>query len=191
MSGKVTAFTAIPLRWNPYLTPVDLAQATPEQLDAMQITPSHRRISAYVLTLAHDPQSLKARSPLFNAVMYGKDGLPAADRELGALAASVVNRCIYCAAVHAARHNHLTGGTAIVDAIFADGTQAELPEREQAIFDFGVGLSRTPPQVGAEDIERLRAQGLDGTDILDLILAVAIFGWANRLMHGLGEPIAA
>jgi alkylhydroperoxidase family enzyme len=26
-------------------------------------------------------------------------------------------------------------------------------------------------------------------DIIDLLHATAIFGWANRLMHNLGEPV--
>jgi alkylhydroperoxidase family enzyme len=34
----------------------------------------------------------------------------------------------------------------------------------------------------------LREIGLDDLEILDLIHSIAIFGWANRLMHTLGEP---
>lgn len=35
----------------------------------------------------------------------------------------------------------------------------------------------------------LREQGLDDGQILDLIHAIAIFAWANRLMLNLGEPV--
>jgi uncharacterized peroxidase-related enzyme len=52
-------------------------------------------------------------------------------------------------------------------------------------------LSRCPPEATGDDIVALRAAGLDDAEILDLILSVALFGWANRLMHTLGEPIAA
>jgi hypothetical protein len=45
------------------------------------------------MTLAHDPELLEVRSPLFNLIMYGKDGLSSAERELGVLSASIVNRC--------------------------------------------------------------------------------------------------
>ena len=31
--------------------------------------------------------------------------------------------------------------------------------------------------------------GLDEAEILDLILSTALFGWANRLMHVLGDPV--
>src|SRR5207245_9269385 len=101
MSEVVHSFTATIPTWSPYVTPVELASATSEQLAAMKVTPSNKGVSPYVLTLAHDPESLAVRSPLFNLIMYGKDGLSPAERELGALSASVVNRCIYCAAVHA------------------------------------------------------------------------------------------
>jgi alkylhydroperoxidase family enzyme len=37
----------------------------------------------------------------------------------------------------------------------------------------------------------LRDKGLTPLETLDLILSTAIFGWANRLMHTLGEPIPA
>ncbi|HWL69880.1 MAG TPA: peroxidase-related enzyme [Geminicoccus sp.] len=189
MSEVVHTFTAeIPV-WRPYVTPVDLAQATEEQRDALKVTPSNTKVSDYVLVLAHDPESLSHRTPLFNAIMYGTGGLSRAERELGAIGASVVNRCIYCAAVHASRYNQLTKSTALVEEVFRAEADARLPAREQAIYDFAVKLSRCPPEAGATDIERLRAAGLSELEILDLVLAIAIFSWANRLMHTLGEPV--
>ncbi|MGO4740632.1 peroxidase-related enzyme [Bosea sp. 2KB_26] len=189
MSVPVHELTVEVPRWAPYVTPVTLEDATPEQLDALQITPSNKKVSAYVLTLAHDPESLKVRSPLFNAIMYGKGGLSSAERELGAVGASIVNRCVYCAAVHASRFNQLTKRTDVIEAIFADGVDAELEEHQQAIFDFAVRLSRTPSEATPTDIAALRDLGLSKLEILDLILSASIFGWANRLMHTLGEPV--
>jgi uncharacterized peroxidase-related enzyme len=189
MSTPIHEFTAEVPRWQPYLTPVALTEATPEQLDAMQVTPSNKKISDYVLTLAHDPESLKVRSPLFNAIMYGKGGLSSAERELGAVGASIVNRCVYCAAVHASRFNGLTRRTDVIEEIFARGVEAELEENHQAIFDFAVKLSRTPSEATQADLAALRDLGLSSVEILDLILSAAIFGWANRLMHTLGEPV--
>ncbi|WP_342358787.1 peroxidase-related enzyme [Terrarubrum flagellatum] len=190
MSGAVHEFTARPLRWVPYVAPVRLEEATAEQRDAMKVTPSNKKISDYVLTLAHDPESLAVRSPLFNAIMYGKEGLPPGERELGAVAASVVNRCVYCVSVHAARYIQLTKREDVIAAIFDGGEHPELDEYSQAIFDFAAALSQTPSAVRAEHVRALRDQGLGEGDIIDLILASSIFGWANRLMHTLGEPRA-
>ncbi len=191
MMETVHEFTTELPRWSPYITPVKLSEATPEQLDAMKVTPSNKSVSDYVLVLAHDPESLAQRSPLFNAIMYGNDGLSRAERELGAVGASVVNRCVYCAAVHGSRYNQLTKQTDVVERIFQNGADAKLEKHEQAIFDFAVTLSRTPPTITADDVAKLRDIGLSDLEIVDLVLSTAIFGWANRLMHTLGEPVKA
>ncbi|MBY3173016.1 peroxidase-related enzyme [Rhizobium laguerreae] len=189
MSEVVHTFTTTVPRWQPYVVPVDFATATDEQHAAMQTTPSNKGISPYVLTLAHDPETLAVRSPLFNLIMYGKDGLAASERELGAVAASVVNRCVYCAAVHASRFNNLTKHTDVIEAVFADGLEATLDEHLQEIFNFSARLSTTPPEAVAADAQALADVGLDELEALDLVLSSAIFGWANRLMHTLGEPM--
>lgn len=189
MSEVVHAFTTKIPRWRPYVVPVDLETATEEQRAAMQVTPSNKGISPYVLTLAHDPESLTVRSPLFNLIMYGKDGLASSERELGATAASVVNHCVYCAAVHASRFISQTKRTDVIEAIFADGLDAELDEHLQAIFDFSARLSPTPPEATEADAQALADVGFSELESLDLVLSSAIFGWANRLMHTLGEPV--
>ncbi|QIG50429.1 peroxidase-related enzyme [Nordella sp. HKS 07] len=191
MSQIVKDFTITVPGWRPFVTPVDLDQATPAQLDALQVTPSNRKISDYVLVLAHDPETLKHRSPLFNAIMYNRGGLSRAEREMGAVAASVVNRCIYCAAVHAERYNQLAKDEAAMSKVFASGAKAELEPRLKAILDFAMKLSQCPPTATPDDIQALRGAGLDEEEILDLILSCSLFGWANRLMHTLGEPVAA
>jgi uncharacterized peroxidase-related enzyme len=189
MSKVIHEFTAEVPEWRPRVTPVALEEATPDQLEALKVTPSNTKVSAYVLTLAHDVETLKVRSPLFNAIMYSQVGLGRAGRELGAVAASVVNRCIYCAAVHASRYNQLTKTEEVMARILEDGEAARLEPRDQAIFDFAAKLSRTPSEATAEDMQCLRDVGLSEGEILDLVLVTALFGWANRLMHVLGDPV--
>ncbi|MDN5000739.1 peroxidase-related enzyme [Bradyrhizobium sp. GCM10027634] len=190
MSDVVHAFTTTVPTWSPYVKPVEFASATPEQLAAMKVTPSNKGVSPYVLTLAHDPESLAIRSPLFNLIMYGKDGLSPAERELGALSASVVNHCVYCAAVHASRFIGHCGRHDVVEEIFAGEREAQLEARQQALFDFAAKLSTTPIEASADEELALAEAGLSPLEQLDLVLSAAIFGWANRLMHTLGEPLA-
>lgn len=189
MSRVVRKFTRNVPEWRPRVVPVKLEEASEAQLDALSVTPSNSKVSDYVLTLAHDVESLKVRSPLFNAIMYEKGGMNRAEREIGAIGASMVNRCIYCAAVHAARHAQLEGSTEITDRLFLDGCAAGLPVRDRAIFDFAAALSKAPPKVGPDQMQTLRETGLNEVEILDLILSTALFGWANRLMHVLGDPV--
>ena len=190
MNEPIHEFTIEVPRWSPHLRPLRLEDASPEQQEALEVTPSNTRVSDYMLVLAHDPQSLKHRNPLFNAIMYGPGGLSRADRELGAVGASGVNRCIYCTAVHASRYISLTDQPEVIDRIFEDQTRANLPARQQAIFDYAVNLSSTPTQPTRADVETLRAIGLSDLEILDLTLSAAIFGWANRLMETLGQPVS-
>ncbi|MBT6342038.1 MAG: peroxidase-related enzyme [Tateyamaria sp.] len=189
MSRVIHKFTRRVPEWKPRVKPVELNSATPEQLNALKVTPSNTKVSSYVLTLAHDVESLTVRSPLFNAIMYDKGGMSRAERELGAIAASMVNRCIYCAAVHADRHAQLEKSTEVTDQLFAQGVNADLSVRDAAIFAFAYKLSKAPPEAGPEDIAALRDAGLSDEEILDLILSSSLFGWANRLMHVLGDPV--
>lgn len=189
MSEIVHDFTTeIPV-WKPYVTPLNLADASPAQLEALKVTPSNTKVSDYVLVLVHDVETLTHRSPLFNGVMYNSGGLSRAEREIGAVGASIVNRCIYCAAVHASRYNQLTKSTDVIAAIFADGAEAEIEPRLKAILEFAVKLSKCPPEANAADMAALVEVGLNREEIFDLILSTSLFGWANRLMHTLGEPI--
>jgi alkylhydroperoxidase family enzyme len=167
MSRVIHKFTRRVPEWKPRVKPVELNSATPEQLNALKVTPSNTKVSSYVLTLAHDVESLTVRSPLFNAV----------------------NRCIYCAAVHADRHAQLEKSTEVTDQLFAQGVNADLSVRDAAIFAFAYKLSKAPPEAGPEDIAALRDAGLSNEEILDLILSSSLFGWANRLMHVLGDPV--
>jgi uncharacterized peroxidase-related enzyme len=180
-------FTQGELDWRPWVAPLDLNVATEQQLIALKITPSNRAVGAYSLVLAHDPEALSARSPLYNAIMFGAKGLPRSERELGAVAASRVNGCAYCASVHAKRFTELTKQPDVMARIQADGIDAALDPRQKAIVDYAAKLTRDPAAVGPADAAPLRAQGLTDLEILDLTHAVAMFAWANRLMQTLGE----
>ena len=41
----------------------------------------------------------------------------------------------------------------------------------------------------AHFVARLREAGVSAAEALDLVLSTALFGWANRLMHVLGDPL--
>jgi len=189
MTRVIHKFTRNVPQWQPRVTPVRLDEATPAQLEALQVTPSNTKVSDYVLTLAHDVESLSVRSPLFNAIMYDPGGMSRSERELGALGASMVNRCIYCAAVHADRHAKLEKDATVTDELFAKGENADLNARDRAIFDFARKSAQALSAAGPEDMDALRAADLSDEEILDLILSSALFGWANRLMHVLGDPV--
>ncbi|MDE0823120.1 MAG: peroxidase-related enzyme [Dehalococcoidia bacterium] len=188
MSDILYEFTTVVPFWEPRVKPVVLTEATPEQLDAMRVTVSDTKIGNYTLVLALDPETLQQRTPLFNGIMYHHGGLSRAETEFGAVAASVVNECIYCAAVHANRYNQLTKDESVMDRIFADRKDADLDDRQKSMLNFATKLSQSPPEADKADVERMVENGLGLDEVFDLVLSASIFAWANRLMHVLGEP---
>ncbi len=189
MNEPIKEFTTVVPRWQPHITPVDPESATDEQRVAFKETPSGMKVSDYVLVLAHDPETLTQRTPLFNGIMYSRGGLSRAETELGAVAASVYNRCIFCTAVHASRYNELTKEETVIQRIFESGEDADIDSRQKAIMSFATKLSHCPSTADKADVVQLVEEDLSMEEILDLVLSASLFGWANRLMHTLGQPM--
>src|SRR3954469_18374447 len=181
------AFTKEQLDWLPWLEPLDPAALTPLHMRAL--VDAARVKSPYFRLLARDPAVLEARTKTDKDIFYNPDaGLPRAERELAAAAASRFNGCIYCASVHARFAATYSKRDADVQRLLDEGVGAELGERWNAIVAASVALSTTPIRFGREHVERLRAAGLDDAAIADVIQAASFFNWANRLMLSLGEP---
>lgn len=69
----------------------------------------------------------------------------------------------------------------VADQVVADHRHAELTERERALVDFAVKLTREPAAVDDADLERLRAHGLGEADIWDAGAVAAFFNLSNRM----------
>ena len=182
-------FTNEVLGWKAWLDTVELDKATPEQLAVLEESHPKAKTSDYYLTLVHHPQILRQRSVAFNAIMYAPGGLSRAERELASTVVSRLNQCVYCASVHAQRFEQLAKRNDVIAQVFADPATAGTTPREQAIVKFSIALTVDPAAVGPAAIQALREHGLDDGQVLDLIHAISIFAWANRLMLNLGEPV--
>jgi alkylhydroperoxidase domain protein len=182
-----TAFTQAQLEWLPWLEPLPEAELTERHFAGL--VDASRAKSPYFRLLARDPDILGARTRTDKDIFYNPEaGLPRAERELSAAAASRYNGCIYCASVHARFASHFSQRTDDVQRLLDEGVKADLGERWDAIVAASVALSATPSAFGPAHIEQLRAQGLDDLAIADVIHGAAFFNWANRLMLSLGEP---
>jgi uncharacterized peroxidase-related enzyme len=185
---RLNGFTNETLQWRSWLSPLDVTQATDLQQAVLDESHPQARTSAYYLTLIHQPLMLRHRSAAYNAIMYASGGAPRAERELGAMVVSVTNGCVYCTSVHAQRFAQLARRHDTVEQVFRNPATAGTDERERAIARFAQALTLRPQALSALDILPLRGLGLSAEQILDVLHACAIFGWANRLMHNLGEP---
>ena len=186
---RIKGFTNEVLDWRAWVDPVRLADASPEQLAALEAMSPTAKDQDYFLLLAHQPTILLERSIAFNAIMFAPGGMPRAERELAATVESRLNGCVYCASVHAQRFEQLAKRNDLMAQVFEDPANAGESARERAIVRLSTAVSLTPAQLQASDIASARAAGLNDGEILDLIHVVALFAWANRLMLNLGEPI--
>lgn len=180
-------FTQKELGWLPWLEPLPAADLTDRHMAGL--VDASRAKSPYFMLLVRDPDILQFRTKTDKDIFYNPNaGLPRAERELAAAAASRLNGCIYCASVHARFASHFSHRTDDVQRLLDEGVSADLGERWNAIVAASVALSATPIAFGADHIANLRAVGLDDMAIADVINGAAFFNWANRLMLSLGEP---
>ncbi len=68
----------------------------------------------------------------------------------------------------------------------ADYRAAALEPRARALCDFAAKLTVSPASVGADDVESLRAHGLDDAAIHDAIQVIAYFAYINRVADAVG-----
>jgi len=182
-------FTNATLDWKAWLDTVQLDQATPQQMQVLESSHPKAKVSDYYLLLVHQAEILDQRSTAFNAIMYAPGGLSRAERELASTVVSRVNGCVYCASVHAQRFEQLAKRQDVIAQVFADPATAGTNARERAIVAFSIELTLHPHDIADSSLQRLADAGLSDAEILDLIHAIAIFAWANRLMLNLGEPV--
>jgi uncharacterized peroxidase-related enzyme len=182
-------FTNATLDWKAWLDTVQLDQATPKQMQVLESSHPKAKVSDYYLLLVHQAEILDQRSTAFNAIMYAPGRLSRAERELASTVVSRVNGCVYCASVHAQRFEQLAKRQDVIAQVFADPATAGTNARERAIVAFSIELTLHPHDIADSSLQRLADAGLSDAEILDLIHAIAIFAWANRLMLNLGEPV--
>lgn len=116
-----------------------------------------------------NPRVLAAHFEHYKAIMFQPSPLSRAQREALAVVVSRANGCEYCVGHHAS-------------------ALAQLPPEalDPRLEAWATRVARTPEQCSAADLEELRAIGLSERAILDAILTVAYFSFANRLVLATG-----
>jgi uncharacterized peroxidase-related enzyme len=181
---RIQGFTSETLGWKAWLPVLDLSQATEHQLAVLKASHPSATSSDYYLTLIQHPHILEERSAAFNAIMYAPGGLSRAERELASTVVSRINGCVYCAAVHAQRFEQLTKRNDVIAQVFSDPVTAGTNNREKAIVKSAIVLTQSPETFNTQYLADFNPQ-----EAQDLVHAIALFAWANRLMLNLGEPL--
>jgi alkylhydroperoxidase domain protein len=181
------AFTQDELGWLPWLEPFPADQLTDRHWAGL--VDASRAKSPYFLLLARDPDVLQARTKTDKDIFYNtSNGLPRAERELSATAASRYNGCIFCASVHSRFASQYSKRRDDVQRLLDEGVEADIDPRWNAVVEASVALTATPVAFGESHIQHLRDAGLSDLEIVDVINGASFFNWANRLMLSLGEP---
>ncbi len=72
-----------------------------------------------------------------------------------------------------------------IKTLARDWRDAALTPAERAMLDYAVKLTREPGAMRRDDVEALRATGLDDLAIHDICAIVAYFAFVNRIADGL------
>ena len=71
-------------------------------------------------------------------------------------------------------------------AVQGDYRNAALTQREVALLDFAVKLTKHPSDVHQEDLDALRAYGFTDEQLVDAVHCIGYFNFINRVLDGLG-----
>lgn len=89
---------------------------------------------------------------------------------------------------HGAALAQESGDPALPEAV-ASGAFVELDERIAALCSYAIKLTREPAQMSEDDIEALRAVGLDDRAIVDANQVASYYNYVNRIADGLGVEL--
>ena len=152
------------------------------------------------------PHTLDGHLALYKATLHhAGNTLPNWFLELLGVYVSRLNGCAYCVAHHHAGLARLVGeaiASALADAAHGgdDGAAGDVvrahhgslgadPRLAEAIgpaLAYARALTRTPGAMERENVDALRAAGLDDGEVLEVNQVVAYFAYVNRAVNGLG-----
>lgn len=135
------------------------------------------------------PEVMERGIDFYVALMFGRHGLPRAQREMVAVVVSRANGCDYCVHHHGAALARVTHDPAFAEAIMRTGEHTALTVQDRAMLGYARKLTQTPAQVTRQDVEALRLAGFDDEAILAINHVAAYFNMMNRIASGLGVEL--
>lgn len=137
------------------------------------------------------PHSLSGHMTLYkNVLHHSGNSLPKWYLETVGVQVSMLNRCDYCVAHHAAGLKRLLGDDARFEAL-VEGLENEsyggiLEEKYEAGLYYAEKVTRRPAGMQASDVQSLRDKGFSDGEVLELNQVASYFNYVNRSVLGLG-----
>ncbi|MBY0611565.1 MAG: peroxidase-related enzyme [Beijerinckiaceae bacterium] len=135
------------------------------------------------LALAHRPDEFRAFIAYHDALMERESGLSKAEREMIVVATSGLNQCQYCVVAHGAILRIRAKNPLVADQVAINYRKADISERQKAMLDFAVKVSRSAETVGEADFSALAAHGFSEEDSWDIGAIAAFFAMSNRFAN--------
>ena len=135
------------------------------------------------LALAHRPEEFRAFFAYHDALMNKESGISKGEREMIVVATSALNECLYCVVAHGAILRIREKNSLIADQLATNYKKADITERQRAMLDFAVKVSRHAHTISDEDIQALAQHGFSNQDVWDIGSIAAFFALSNRLAN--------
>ena len=131
------------------------------------------------------PRVVEAQAKLERAVRLQEGAIPRIQKERILLSIAADRHDAYCVALDAKVLSSLGVSDSEIHDLL-DSPQADLSASDLTLLQFCLKLSRYAPSVRSEDIETLRACGLDDESILEAVVVTALAIYRCTLSVGLG-----
>jgi uncharacterized peroxidase-related enzyme len=136
------------------------------------------------LALAWRPEEFRAVFAYHDTLMEKETpGLSMAEREMIVVATSARNQCQYCVIAHGAILRIRAKSPYIADQLATNYRKADISERQKAMLDYALKVSREAETISDADHQRLRDLDFDEDDIWDIGAISAFFGLSNRIVN--------
>jgi uncharacterized peroxidase-related enzyme len=130
-------------------------------------------------SMATSPDFLEANWNHFRGTIL-KGSLPRTLKEMVGVAMSQVNNSQYALNVHLHGLTAFGISEEVLRLLVADFENCPLPERQKAIISFGIKAATKPLELDEADYAQLRAQGLDESEIFEVVATANLFTGVNQ-----------
>ena len=135
------------------------------------------------LALANRPDEFRAFFAYHDALMEKEGGLTKGEREMIVVATSAHNQCIYCVVAHGAILRIREKNPQLADQIASNYRKADITQRQKAMLDFALKVSKSSHEINNADIDDMRELGFSNDDIWDIGAISALFALSNRMAN--------
>jgi 4-carboxymuconolactone decarboxylase len=173
-----------------FIKPITEQEATGETARIYeQLRPNFKnKVPNWFQSQGARPDVMQAEMDLFGAV-FSDGALPRRLKEQVGLVVADINHSSYCVALHSDILHSFNVPRAVARALAVDYPSAPATEPEMALFRFADKLTRQPDSIEQGDADELRRHGWNDAQILEMVLAVALMNYANRISTGLGLTV--